>query len=167
MAECRKGLIKCIQINLKHSREATDNLMQIITTKIIIIMLVQEPYFYQEEIREVSRKYRTYSYGEGRRRAAIMLANNNVDSLLVTEHPNKDTVLLEIHQKNDKYYAASMYMDYNATIDVDLKRIEENTFTKEEKRLKATDSKCSSTAWHNTTTNNRGRMMDVFVASTS
>jgi ribonuclease HI len=140
--------------------------MQIIATENIDIMLVQEPYLYQEEIRGVSRKYRTYSYGEGRRRAAIILANNNLGALLITQHSDKDTVLLEIQQENEKYYAASIYMDYNATIDIDLKRIEKIlTFTKGEKLLIATDSNCRSTAWHDTTTNNRGRMMEDFVAS--
>jgi hypothetical protein len=77
MAELRKGLIKSIQINLKHSRAATDNLMQIIANENIDIMLVQEPYLYQEKIRGVSRKYRTYSYAEGRRRAAIIISSND------------------------------------------------------------------------------------------
>jgi len=99
MAERRKGLIKCTQINLKHSRAATDNLMQIIATENIDI------------IRGVSRKYRTYSQGEGRRRAAIILANNSIGALLITQHSDKNTVLLEIQQKNEKYYAASIYMD--------------------------------------------------------
>jgi len=57
MADRSKGLIQCIQINLKHSRMATDNLMQIIETEKTAIVLVQEPYRYQEEIRGVSRKY--------------------------------------------------------------------------------------------------------------
>jgi hypothetical protein len=108
MAERRKGLIKCIQINLKHSRAATDNLMQFIATETNDIMLVQEPYIYQEEIRGVSRKYRTYSYGEKRRKASIILVNNNIGALLITQHSDKDTILLEIQQENEKYYAASI-----------------------------------------------------------
>jgi hypothetical protein len=49
----------------KHSRVATDNLIQNIATENINITLVQEQYLYQEEIRGVSRKYRTFSYREG------------------------------------------------------------------------------------------------------
>ena len=57
-------------------------------------------------------------------------------------------------------------MDYNATIDSDLKHIEKTlTFTKGEKLLIGTDSNCRSTAWHDVTTNDRGRMMEDFVAS--
>jgi hypothetical protein len=134
MAERRKELIKCIQINLKHSRAATDNLIQITATENIDITLVQEPYFYQEEIRGVSRKDKSYSYREGRRRAAIIVANN-IGTLLITQYSDKDTVLLKI-QENEKFYAASIYMDYNATIVIDFKRIEIIlTFTKGAKLL--------------------------------
>ena len=57
-------------------------------------------------------------------------------------------------------------MDYTATIDNDLKRIEQIlTFTKGEKLLIGTDSNCRSTAWHDRTTNERGRLMEDFVAS--
>jgi len=64
MAENRKELIKCIQINLQHSNAATDNLIQTIAAENIDITLVQEPYMYQQEIKRVSRKYRTYLQGE-------------------------------------------------------------------------------------------------------
>ena len=122
---------------------ATDNLMQIIATENIDIILVQETYLYQEEIRGVPRKYRTYSYGEGNRRAAIILANNSIGAILITQYSDKDTVLLEIQQENEKYYVASIYMDYTATLDNDLKRIEKLlTLTKGEKLLIGMDSNC-------------------------
>lgn len=166
MADRCKGLIQCIQINLRHSRAATDNLMQIIETEKTAIVLVQEPYRYQEEIRGVSRKYWTYSYRDGSRRAAIIIANNDIGAILRTQHLDKDAALLEIQQENEKYYTASIYMDYTATIDNDLKRIEQIlTFTKGEKLLIGTDSNCRSTAWHDRTTNERGRLMEDFVAS--
>jgi len=69
---------------------------------------VQEPYLYQQEIKGVSRKYRTYSHGEGKRRAAIILANKNIGALLITQYSDKDSVLLEIQQGNEKFYAASI-----------------------------------------------------------
>jgi hypothetical protein len=140
--------------------------MQIIATENIDITLVQEPYLYQEEIKAVPRKYRTYSYGEGKRRAAIILANNNIGPILITQYSDNDTVLLEMQQENEKFYAASIYMDYNETIDINLKHIEEIiTFIKGEKLIIATDSNSRSSAWHDRTTNNRGRLMEDFMAS--
>jgi streptomycin 6-kinase len=73
-----------------------------------------------------------YSYEEGKRGAAIILANNNIGTLLITQYSDKDTVLLEIQQENDKFYAASIYMDYNATTDIDFKRIEKIHSPKEQ-----------------------------------
>jgi len=57
-------------------------------------------------------------------------------------------------------------MDYNVTIDNGFKRIEEIlTFTKGEKLIIVTDSNSRSIVWHDTTTNNRGRLMEDFLAS--
>jgi hypothetical protein len=165
MAKRRKEPIKCIQINLQHSRAATDNLMQIIAAENIGIILVQEPYHYQEEIKGISRKYRTYSYGKGKRRAAVILANNNTCALLIIQYSDNDTVL-EIQHVNGNFYAASIYMDYNATIDINFKRIEKIiTFIKGAKLIIATDSNSRSTAWYDVTTNSKGRMMEDFVVS--
>ena len=66
MAESRKELIKCIQVNLQHSKAATDNLMHIIATENIDITQVKKISIYQEEIKGVSRKYTKYSHGQGR-----------------------------------------------------------------------------------------------------
>ena len=86
IAEYWKGLIKCIQVNFKHSRVATDNVTQITATENIDKILVQGTYLYQEEIRWVPRKYRTYSYGEENRRAAIIIANNSIGAILITKY---------------------------------------------------------------------------------
>jgi hypothetical protein len=108
----------------------------------------------------LSRKYRTYSYGEGRRKAAIIIANNGIGAIRIIQHSDKDTDLLEIQEGKVKYYVASICMDYTATIDNDLKRIEKIlTFTKGEKLIIGTDSNCRSTAWHDRTTKDRGRIM--------
>jgi len=73
---------------------------------------------------------------------------------------------LENEYENEKFYAASIYMDYNATIDNDFKRIEEIlTFTKGENLIIATDINSRSTVWHDTTTNNRGRQTEGFLAN--
>jgi len=76
--------------------------MQIIDTENIDIALVHEPYLYQGKIKGVRRKYRTYSYGEGKRRAAIIIADNTIDALLITQYSDNDNALLEI-QGNEKF----------------------------------------------------------------
>jgi len=49
---------KCIQINLQHSRLATDNLMKIIEEDTTDILCIQEPYTIQNKIVGLSKKYR-------------------------------------------------------------------------------------------------------------
>jgi hypothetical protein len=58
--------------------------MQIIATEDTDVTLLQEPYLYKGEIKGVPRKYRMYSHGEGKRRAAIIIANNSIGAILIT-----------------------------------------------------------------------------------
>jgi hypothetical protein len=103
--------------------------MQIINTENINITLIQEPYLYQEKIKGISRKYRTYAYGDRKRRAAI-IANNKIDAHLITQYSD-DTVLVEIQLGKETFYATSTYMDYNESININLRHIERMlTFTK-------------------------------------
>jgi len=75
MVQRQKAKLKCYQINLQHSRAATDNLTQIINKEniYIYIALIHDPYAYQNRIKGITRSYRTYAYGEDRSRAAIII----------------------------------------------------------------------------------------------
>jgi hypothetical protein len=72
--------VKCIQINLQHSRLATDNLLEIIEEDSTDILCIQEPYTIQNKIVGLSKKYKIFTSGEGRNRGAIVV--NQVDTLL-------------------------------------------------------------------------------------
>ena len=57
-------------------------------------------------------------------------------------------------------------MEYNEQIDTKLQTIEQIIkITKSTKFIMAIDSNARSTIWHDTTTNNRGKMMEDFIAS--
>ena len=62
--------------------------------------LIQEPYQYQGKITGITKGYRTYAYGEGKRRAAIIIQDNTIDALLITQLSNNDAVLMEINNQN-------------------------------------------------------------------
>jgi len=83
MVQQQKAKPKCYQINLQHSRAGTDNLMQIINTENIDIALTQEPYVYHNRIKGITRSYRTYTYGEDKSRAAIILPNDTIDAIMI------------------------------------------------------------------------------------
>jgi hypothetical protein len=59
-------------------------------------------------------------------------------------------------------------MEHNEEIDTKLQTIEQIIeFTKSKKHIMAIDSNATSTIWYDTTTNNRGKMMEEFIARIS
>jgi len=69
-------------MNVQHSRATTDNMMQNTATDNTDIALIHEPYLYQSRTTGITQGYRTYTYGDGKSRAEILIPNNTVDALL-------------------------------------------------------------------------------------
>ena len=107
----------CYQVNVQHSKAATANLMQMISTDKLGMPLIQELYQYQGKITGITKGYRKYAYGEGKRRAAIIIQDYTIDALRITQLSDNDAVLLEINNQNLSFYAASVYLDYNDPIE--------------------------------------------------
>jgi hypothetical protein len=140
--------------------------MQIVATEKTEITFIQEPYLYQNRLKGITKGYRTYTHGEGKSRAAIIISDNTTDALFITQFSDNDTVLLEIHKGSVPFYAASVYMDYNESIETNLRTLEQILdFTEGAKLILATDSNARSTTWHDNITNNRGKILEEFVAS--
>jgi len=53
---------------------------------------------------------------EGRNQTAIVVTNNQVDTLLIKQLSDKDTVVLEVIIDNVKIILASMYYDFSLQI---------------------------------------------------
>ena len=71
-----------------------------------------------------------------------------------------------VHKGRKTFYAASVYMDYNETIENNFQTLENVLeFTEGAKLIITMDSNARSTTWHEVITNNRGKMMEKFVAS--
>jgi len=158
--------VRCNQVNLKHSKAATDKLMQVITTEKIGIALIQEPYLFHGRPLGITNRYRTFIAGEGNSRAAIVVSDTTIDALLITQLLDNDAVLLEIDNGHTHFYAASIYLDYNDPIENSIKTIEKIVkFTKGAKFIIAIDSNSRSTTWYDVLTNSRGEALDEFFAS--
>jgi len=80
---------------------------------------------YQNRPKGISAGYRTYTHGEGKSRAAIIITNDTFDAILITQYSDNDTVLLEIQKGSNTFYAASVYKEYNEQIDTKLQTIEQ------------------------------------------
>ncbi|KAJ4440558.1 hypothetical protein ANN_08703 [Periplaneta americana] len=102
--------LKFFQENLQHSRAATSNIAQLIIESRVDISLLQEPYTVNNKIAGIPKSMRTYVCGEGRRRAAIIISNNNVDATLISQLSNEDCVVMEIHHKEKKFFISGLVL---------------------------------------------------------
>jgi len=153
---------KFYQVNVQHSKKATANLMQMTSTDKISKALIQEPYQYQGKFADITKGYRIFACGEGKRRAAIIIQDNAIDALLITQLLVNDAVLLEIINQNLSVYAASVY--YNEPTD-NIKTVERILkFTKGGKLLLAIDSNSRSTTWHDIKNNLRWKALEEFLS---
>ena len=118
--------IKGIQINLQHSRLATDNLRRIIGEDSTGILYIQEPYTIQNKISGLSKIYKDLASGVGKNCAATVVTNNQVDTLLIKQLSDKDIFVVAVIIGNVKIILATMYFDINREIEIDLVKIESN-----------------------------------------
>ena len=158
--------IKCLQVNLHHSRAATANLIRTIAEEGTDIVFIQEPYIIQNKVAGISKKYKIYTAPEGRCRAAIVVTSNKLDTMLIQQLSDADTVTVEITNGNTNIIAASMYFDRLKPIAHDLaKRERAIRYAKGTAVLFAMDSNARSTLWHDRLTNTRGRILEEFLTS--
>ena len=85
-------IIKCFQINAQHSKAATHNLMTLVAEKNVDIVLIQEPYCFNNKLAAVSNGIDIFTYGSGKKRAAILTNNKSIDCLIVAQYSNEDYV---------------------------------------------------------------------------
>jgi len=153
---------RCIQINLRHSKVATANLMQITEEESTDIFCNQEPYTIQNKVVGIPNKFRTYTIAGTRRRAAIVVTNNHIDVLLLKQHSDANAVA-EITVDGVKLILASMYFDIGRQIEVDLSKIEAVLQHANGVGVLLTiDSNARSASWHDSTTNAGGRTLDEY-----
>ena len=162
----RQDKLKVIQLNLQHSRIATDNLTKIIEEENTDILCLQEPYEIRNKIAGIPRRLKIFTAGEGRHRAAIVVNNNQLDTILIKQLSDEDTVVIEIIFNELKFIIASLYFDITQHIDNDLQKIVQIAqHAKGEGVLLAIDSNSRSSSWHDIITNERGRILEEFLLS--
>jgi len=160
----KQSHIRCMQINLQHSRVATANLRQITEKESTDILCIQDPYIIQNKVVGIPNKFRTYTIAETQSRAAIVVTNNHIDVLLLKQHTDVDAVVAEITVDGVKLILVSMYFDIGRQIEVDLSKIEAVLqHANGAGVLLAIDSNARSASWHDSTTNTRGRTLDKYL----
>ena len=162
----QQTLIRCMQINLQHSRVATDNIMSLIQQDHIDIVFVQEPYLIQNKTAGITRTHRTYISDEDKSRAAIIIANDSIDAVLIKQLCDRDKVVLELRYKNTRTLAASMYLDITEEIDETTAKVDEILkYNNGSGIIIAMDSNSRSTGWYDNKTNARGKTLEEYLIS--
>ena len=105
-------------------------------------------------------------HGPIRIRAAIVVTNNQIDTLLIKQLSDSDTIVLEVTMDNVKIVLASMYLDINQHLGDNLLKIDAIIqHARGEGIILAMDSNSRSTIWHNKQTNATGRILEEFLTS--
>ena len=157
--------IKIMQINLQHSRTATDTTMKLTKQEHTDILLVQEPYQIRHKLTGFTRSYRTYTPSEEKSRATIIITNDNVDALLIKQLCDRDTTI-EVRYNSMQIFMVSMCLDIKEEINDKLAKVDEIIkFGEGMGILIPMDSNVRSHAWHDKQTNLRGRILEEYLAS--
>ena len=114
----------CAQINMKHSKGATTNLMKYAEDNKVDIICIQQPYIHQRRAAGIDSNYRTYTAGEAQIRTAITIRNKEVDAMLISQLSDEDTITLEITRGDTVIILVSMYWDRQKTIEQDLNKVD-------------------------------------------
>jgi len=114
-----------MQINLQHSRAATDNLIQITEVESTDEICIQQPYTIPNKVVGIPDKFRTYTNARTRRRrTAIVVTNNHIGTSLLKQLSYADAVFAEITLDGLKLILASMYFNIGRQVEFDLSKIE-------------------------------------------
>ena len=105
-----------------------------------------------------------YTFGDGRRRTAIVINNDHLGATLITQLSNEDCVAIEVHSEAFKFYSVSMYFDSRRDIQEDIRQLETVLdYTKENGLIIAVDSNARSKMWHDIITNQRRKIPEEFL----
>ena len=157
--------IDCPQINLRHSKIATNNLQKIIDEERTDIMNTRTIHHWKQShgtttiirgLRAGGRK-ETGSYNNKKQ--------TYIDTILLNQLSDEDVVVVEIGMERVTLIIVSMYFDINRPIDIDLQKIQTIlTHAKGVGIIFEIDSNARSTSWHGFLTNNRGKKLEESVA---
>ncbi|KAF6217313.1 hypothetical protein GE061_001667 [Apolygus lucorum] len=158
--------LKCVQANLQRSKAASACINEILARRSIDLAMFQEPYCQNTSVAGLHKSWRIYQAGQGRKRSAIVLANPSLDAILVTECSDEDHLAVEIRDKSGfTFVVVSCYFDYNRDIRDEFRKLE-GIFDRFRhlRILLAIDSNARSSTWYDVKTNERGRLLEDFIA---
>jgi hypothetical protein len=100
-------------------------MMKIIETEESDLLLIQEPYEFQNKPAGMENKNTVYTAGTGKQKEAIIVINSRIEAILIAQLSDEDTVVLEIVHRKEKFFAASMYFDHEEQIENKFHKMDE------------------------------------------
>jgi len=156
--------IKCVQLNLQHSRTATYNLTQLILHNNIDVAFVQELYIVLNNEAGFRKPFRIFAHGNGRKRSAIIVNNKKNDAIAIRQVSDKGATLIELSYSGFNFYGASLYFPIDREIETDMESLEEIIqLTKGKGLLFPIDSNSRNKLWYDTITNERCKFLEDFI----
>ena len=115
--------IKRMQINLQHKTTATSNIFQLVDQLNIDIVVIQEPHIIYNRLIGIPKQYRTLLSTLGRSRTAVVVTNAAIDAILVKQISEADVTAVEITRGNMSFIAASLYLELETHVDIEVEKI--------------------------------------------
>jgi len=136
-------------------------LTRIILHNNIDVAFVQETYTILNKVVGFPKDFKIFTCGWDRIRSTIIVSNNDLDVIAITQSSHEDAILSEFRYEGLKFYGASLYLPIDRDLERDLGTIEKIIrLTKGEGILLALDSNARRKIWSDTRTNARGRAME-------
>jgi len=155
------------QINLQHSRSATDELVSRLRVRHTkpdqsTIILVQEPFLNKGKVSGIDRSCKTMAFNDDPRAAIITYGLSNV--WYVPKFSNRDVTTCVLESKGKMTYIVSAYLDINDNnINDKLVKIVEFCNANNHELIIGCDSNAHSSLWGCTSNNRRGDMVEEFI----
>jgi ribonuclease HI len=158
--------IKCLQINLQRNKRATDHLDEYIAEKTIDIVLIQEPYTIKGKLCGFKSKYKLfYAQNCVRPKAAILVANNKLLPTSITTYINEYSTVILLELKSKTFAFISLYCSPFENIELELRHTQNIiNVLKPQNLIISIDSNAHSRVWFSNTDDNRGNILNEFIA---
>jgi len=108
----------------------------------------------------------TYLSKEGKSRKVIIIANDNIDQVLITQLSGRLNIVLELRYESLRIFAARIYLGIIEETGIKTAKVDEVLqFSKGFVTLIAIDGSSRSKVWHDNQTNSIGKTLEIYLIS--
>lgn len=161
--------IRYVQINLKHSKNASDNLLLFMNENKINIAFIQEPWINKSAVKGLNNKNFNLFYNRGSkgRPRSCLLIKTDLHAFYAPSESDDDTVVVKLEEDGVTITLVSVYMPHDSSIPSNtLERFMSSTFLRKGSNLIiAGDMNARHTLWGSTMTNERGESFYDFITA--